>query len=406
MQQRLLRLRLLGYAGVQLNALLVPLLVFQLSSSVALAGLALVMEWLPKLGLYLAGGSIAQRIGRARAHLGLDLARLAALVGLGTCALGHGSVWVVAACAALYQCSNALSNILFETAVTRWWPTEQRALGHARMLKADQMGCLLALSAGLVLKQPALLAIVAIATQALAVWQVALTRKRVHPTSEAPEGEGRIATLGAQLRRDAKAAAQGPLLGFALGGALIGIPAALAFSAVAYLMDRAKPGAAASTEWLSLLLLARTLLSLVALQLMQALLRRGRAGSPLAQGGLVLMTVSALCLAAPLPLWALGVTLTVLGIAGNFYMPHLRHVRQELITNSVPDASRAGVTGILISVEAGAYLLAAGLLTELGAHLGLMTAVSAGLGAVGALGLMWRYAPARLMKRPAERPSR
>lgn len=387
--QRLLWvLRLGGYAGVQLNALLVPLLVFRLSGSTALAGAALLVEWLPKLGLYLTGGSLTTRFGRQSAHLTLEGARLAALAGLGVCAMGWGSVWVVALCAAAYQCSNAVSNILFETAVTQWWSSPTRALGHASLLKADQLGCLLALLAGLFLAEPVWLVFAGLLLQGGLVVLVAATRRQLH----APvQPDASLHSLGSQLRADARAAAQGPLVRFAAAAALLGVPVALTFSALAYFLDRAQPGAANNAHWVSVLLLLRTGLSLVVLQGVQVALKASRRQRPLATLGLAVLTMAALAVAAPLPLPGLLLAVAVLGSAGSLYMPLLRHVRQGLIGLHVPQGSRAGVTGILISVEAGAYLLAAALLATMGGQLGLMSLLAALCAVAGALLVPWGH---------------
>lgn len=385
--QRLLRaLRFVGYAGVQLNALLVPLLVFRLSASTALAGAALLVEWLPKLALYLTGGALTTRFGRQSAHLGLEWARLAALTGLGLCALGWGSVWVVALCAAAYQCSNALSNILFETAVTQWWSPSTRAIGHASLLKADQAGCLLALLAGLLLKEPVWLVLAGILLQGALVTAVAHTRLQLHPLGQ-PGASPR--SLGSQLRADAQAASQGPLVRFAAAAALLGVPAALTFSALAYFLDRAQPGAANNAHWISALLLVRTGLSLVVLQWVQAALKSAGRERPLAMLGLAVLALAALAVAAPLPLLGLLAAVAVLGTAGSLYLPLLRHVRQDLIGLHVPQGSRAGVTGILISVEAGAYLIAAVLLATMGGQLVLMALLAALCAVAGIFLVPW-----------------
>lgn len=382
---------MLGYIGVQFSALLVPLLVFKLSGSAALAGMALFVEWLPKLGLYLVGGSLVQHQGGARAHRLLDIVRLAALAGLGLAAVGGGSLWLVAGSAALYQCANAVSNILFERAVTLWWAPAMRAQGHTRMLKSDQWGCLVALLLALAIRDAAWLALTALVVQTLATalvlrsCPVAYAVSPVHDAAS-PMPDVAPTTLLAQLGRDARSLRRGILLRFACACALTGIPAALVFSALTFYLERAQAGAAANAQWLSMLLLLRTGFSLAVLQLMQAQLRNGTGRERhLALLGGALLLAGSLATAWPLPLWGMLTAVVVLGVSSNLYLPLLRHLRQGLISAHVPERSRAGVTGMLISVEACAYLVAALLMKCMGQNLAALSTSATVLALLGVL---------------------
>lgn len=360
------------------------MLVFQITSSVALAGFVLFIEWMPKLGLYLVGGSIAQRFGFARAHLGLDCARMAALAGLLACASGYGSWWLVAASAAVYQCANAVSSILFENYVTRWWAPGERAIGHASLIKSDLWGCLLALGAGLALGSPWRLALAGLVIQAGCLALVVRSRLGLCPEGyDALAGASDPIPLTQQLRLDARAAGREVLLKFAASCTLLAVPAATIVSTLVFYLDRAQSGAADNAHWLSVLLLVRTALALGVLQFTQARLRRGVSERTFANFGMGLLLVSASVLALPLPLWAMVTAAVALGVSGIFYLPLLRHQRQELIALCVQEHSRAGVTGILISMEACAYLVAAGLLGLFGQDLGALSLGAAMLALAG-----------------------
>lgn len=383
-QRDLVQLRMLGYIGVQFSALLVPLLVFKLSGSAALAGMALFIEWLPKLGLYLVGGSLVEHIGSARAHRLLDVSRLVALAGLWLAAVGGGSLCLVAGSAALYQCANAMSNILFERAVTLWWAPSSRSEGHTRMLKSDQWGCLVALLLGLAIPDAAWLALAALVLQTAATAQVMRRCARVY--AHAPAHHVTQTTLLTKLGQDARALQRGILLRFACACALVGIPAALVFSTLTFYLERAHAGAAANARWLALLLLVRAGFSIGILQLVQGLLRRG-AGMErnLAWVGGILLLLGSLATAWTLPLWGMLTAVVVLGMSSNLYLPRLRHLRQGLIAAHIPERSRAGVTGMLISVEACAYLVAAFLMKAMGQNLAALSASATVLALLGVL---------------------
>lgn len=363
-QLRLVQMRFLGYVGVQLTALLVPLLVFQLTGNVALAGLALFVEWLPKLGFYLTGGTLAQRFGRRRMHLALDGARVLALAGLLVCALEVGNLGVLALSAAAYQCSNALSNILFERSVARWWPLAEQSRGHATLLKSDQWGCLLALVAGLLLGQLWVLALAGLVLQLGATCYVALRGQVLYdnPTQPADAPVPSSLSFWSQFARDLRAARSAPLLRLGAITTLVGVAPAAVFSALAFYLDRAQPGSIQDAHLVALLLLARTVLSLGILQFALGRLRHGADAWALAWPGLVLLVASTAALAAPLPFWGVVTAVVVLGVSFSLYTPLLRQLRQDLIGQVVPAGSRAAVTGMLIATDALSYLVAAGLL--------------------------------------------
>lgn len=380
-QTRLARLRLLGYAGVQFNALLVPILVFQLTGNATLAGMALFIEWLPKLAFYIGGGALVRKFSPVKAHTRLDASRLAALTILALCATGLGSVWLVALAAAVYQCANAVSNILFERAVTNWWDPSQRAGGHARLLQQDQWGCVLALAVGLVVQDPLLLASLALIIQATAFAEVLRHRDSIYPLkgTELPAPSN----FWRQLRKDVVVVTKLPIIQFSVMTVCLSLPSALVFSALVFFLAQAESSMVTPTGWLSFLLLVRTGLSLVTLQWVRSLLKKPNNEEWLARLGVGLVLTCTVLLSLQLPLWGVILVVTILGASGSLYLPWLRTTRQELITQLVPESSRLGATGVLIAVEAASYLLAAVLLAAFGENLPLTTRVTAVICAIG-----------------------
>lgn len=385
-QRLLARLRLLGYGGVQFSALLVPLLVFQVTGSASLAGAALVVEWLPKLALYLVGGSLIQRFSGAAVHVSLDVARLVALCALLASALGFGGLWLVAAAAATYQCANALSNVLFERAVTQWWPRERHSAGHALLLQRDQLGCFLVLAFALTVSMPEVLAAVALVLQALALGLVLHARGVIHRESRPHQR----ANLWAQIRGDLGAVAHRPPAGFAVMALMLAVPAATVLSSILFYLDQAEPKLAQPAAWMAGILLARAGISLLALEWVKKRLLPG-ADKRLAVAGFVLSLVAAVPLIVPGTTGlVLAVSIVVLGTASCFYLPWLRAERQALIERLVPAQNRRGATGVLIAVEACSYLIGAGLLVALGDSLPVLAIAAAAFGAAGAVLAMFQ----------------
>lgn len=401
-RRQISRLRFTGYIGVQLSGLLVPLLVFQLTHSASLAGLALFIEWVPKLGLYMLGGSLVQCFSRRRAHLLLEATRLLAMLSLLGCAMGMGSVWIVALAAALYQCTNAISNILFEVTVSHWWPEAERAQGHTLMMRSDQAACAVGLTLGLVMGSPLLLGVVGMVVQLIALLLARQNVKAVYPEMNESKTAQGLAAIAPQICRDLKAVRKPSLLQLAACGALLGIPVSIMYSTPVFYFDRAQPGIENMTLLLSLVLLTKTLIISGLLGWVQHLLKKGMTEATLATIGIVMQVVCAGIAVLHLPLIPAIAAMFGVCIGSTLFTPWMRTRRQELLLREVEESSRSGATGILISVEACSRLCAAAVLTLSGNNLtiGLLTACALGL--IGGYSTQILNRRHRLVLRPAE----
>lgn len=386
LHNRFAELRFVTYIGAQLVALAIPLLIFKLTQSLTFAGLALLIEWLPKLGLYFSGGALVWRFGERRCLLVLNLLRAAVFATLALVCLGYGNVWLVAACAAVYQCANAVSNVLFESLVTRHWPPEIRASGHARLMKCDQLGCIAALLLGLVYLQPLALVLWGLAAQIICFALLARSWPLLSPAHTHHEGPA-LPQVWQQLTRDIHAVKQADLLSFSAMSMLVAVPFCCLFSVLAFYLNRAQPGVADNAQILSLVLLGKTVLSAGVLSwLQQRLTLRGHE-TRYGIIGMVMIVACAALASQPFGLPVAIVLLLLLSVGWILYQPWVRSLRQELVARMVPESSRGGVTGILISVEALSYLVAGGLLFITHNRLDLALLMAAGLAATG---LAWR----------------
>jgi hypothetical protein len=390
-QSSIAQLRFISYIGTQLSGLLTPLLVFHLTHSTTLAGIALLVEWLPKLVFYLAGGSLAQVFGYRKSHLVLEVIRLAAFGLFMLCILGYGSVWLVAFAAASYQCCNALSNVLFELVVMRHWPEEQYAHGHTLMVKKCQQGCFVGLLLGLAVGDLQTLCLFAILVQGLCTLQVARNLTLLYPDS----GHANAAfNLLATVRRDLAAAGNARLIHFSLSAMLMSVPIALMFSSLPFLLERAQPGLVDEARILSLVLLCRAGLSILLLEVVQRRLHASHSPHRMAVQGCLLMLAGVLLAILPLSLAPALLAIMLVGVSMYMYVPWLRVQRQQILSEEVQPESRAGATGILISVEASSWLMGAALLALFGSDLSMALAFSALLAIIGLLLQRRNFVPA------------
>jgi MFS family permease len=182
------------------------------------------------------------------------------------------------------------------------------------------------------------------------------------------------------------------LASLAMFSLLLGVPTALVFSALVFLMERVQPGLAEPARMMSLLLLGKTVLSAFVLGgVRRALSRAPKAELKLAAMGFTVLITggAATALAPTLPL--LLPSVVYLGLSGFFFIPWLRTLRQELLLENVEEHARAGVTGVLISVEACSYLVSAALMSLFAKDLSLAVWAATALATVG-VALAWRIA--------------
>jgi len=390
-QRRFGQLRFVSYIGVQMVSIITPLLVYKLTHSLSMAGLALLAEWLPKLGFYFASGVLVQTLGLRRALLGLNIVRLVAFILLTLVVTHIGSLALVALAAALYQCANAVSNVLFETAVTSWWHADERASGYTRLMKFDQLGCVAALTLGLWLADPLLLCLIGGAVQLACLLLVSSIWKQLSIHTSPTQMSLRCFTR--QLGADLTAVRQRDLLTFSAASMLIAMPVCCLFSMLVFYLNRAQPGLADGAQILSLVLLGKALIGSGVLAFMQKLLSRDEHNHRIGLIGMIMVPVGTFMALLPLGLWPAIALLLVISAGWLIYQPWMRTLRQELVMRHVPAPSRAGVTGILISMEAASYLAVGGLLYLSHNQLEIALLCSALL---ASLGIAWRFSHSAL----------
>jgi len=398
MRRRIGDLRYLGYVSTQLCGILVPILIFQLTQNAALAGVAMMIEWAPKLFFYLAGGSCIAHYGQRRMHLLLDAVRLLSLSLLLLGTLNLANVWLLAVAAALFQCANAVSNILFELSVTQWWDKEQRALGHSSMIKRDQYGCLTGLLLAAVLADPFILCLIALASQLATIILVHRYAPSIYQAGEKVSAAGR--SILRQMRHDMAAFKRPALMRLTFFCMLTRLPIAIVFSMAVFYLHRAQPDLANPIQLFSALMLVRGVGSVLLIEMMQRWMKRGVSEVSLARWGYILMLLSGLAAVLPLPLLPSIVVLLSIILASILASPWQRSNRQQMLRlHTVPEA-QAGVTGLMISIEASSYIAGAGLVALFGSDMTMALAVAAVAAAFGTAALfteagMW---PVRRVK--------
>lgn len=360
-------LRFLGYVGVYINATVVPLLIYKITGSTTYAGLALMVEWLPKLFFYLQGGVWAAKLGSGRAHVIAEGMRVVAF-GVLLMAWGAGVWWAVALAAAMVQAANAICNIVFESLGAPYG-----IHGHVRLMQADLAAgvAIVPLAYFLPLESLIVLGVILHLVCVLAVGRL----QRYYGTV--------LAVRGNVVEGVKKFLSYRPLVVLVLAGLVFSVPGAMAASTLPFILKEANPlwvGAFA----ISVFNLVRVLASFVLLETVKKRSRDNR---------LAWESVVGVGLGTALVVWGGGVWIAVgLMIAfasGSLWGAWSRQLRQEYL----PEADRLPLTGIIISVEAMAYLIGAAILACVAAPVrGLYVGVQLCAMVVVAAAILWLLA--------------
>jgi Na+/melibiose symporter-like transporter len=135
-KQIILLSRFIGYIGVSTSTLILPILVYKITGSPSLAGLTMLIEWVPKFLMYIYGGQLIQKIGINKAYFWIDLLRAITFV-LFLIAVSFNNKNFLFLAAPIMQGCNGLSNLVFESLVTSWWKEEDHVSGYSQLFYLD-----------------------------------------------------------------------------------------------------------------------------------------------------------------------------------------------------------------------------------------------------------------------------
>lgn len=376
-QQQIGFLRFSGYVGVSINGIAVPILIYQLTNSAAFAGLSMLVEWIPKLFLYITGGRLAARWKPNIAHIALECSRVVALILLLMSSTGILNIYAISIAAAVYQCANAISNILFENLVTKWWCTDTRMAGHSLLYKRDIESGLIALCLGLLLKDPTLLLIMGTIIQIIVTIFVLKWSKNLHEATKHTQDS--LVFLLKGVYKDLKHLSGTGLIPLALLGLSLGIPGALFYSALPFFLSEAS-SSWSMPEIIFMFGLTRTILNIGWLNILQRTLKeKTQKNETLVWLSFIWFFIGCICILISTPVLLIAGAVW-LAISSSLYSPWSRTTRQELLPSDIN--VRLSLTGVLIATEALSYLAAALLLIVFGNNVMLALAISFGIAIV------------------------
>lgn len=342
-------LRFLGYISVQFNAVLVPLLVFKMTNSLAMAGLTTILEWVPKMFFYLFGGSFIQKISSLTAHKLCELTRIACFLLFLVCTLNSSVSILIGITAALFQAANAISNIIFETLITENMDQAERPYGHALMLKADQIACFIALLVALIPMSIGVLCIVGVLSQIL-TFNFLLKYKNIHGDSLSKHEKTKNAFPYRKLFSNKSF--------FLLCLGLAGFSFPIAYISVVLPFMLGTEGANIQSIFVQTLLI-KTALTIGCLYLIKNSLKVAPSNNlNIFRGGALLLVLSLLCLTFTQSKLFIIVFFVLISLSSIFVTPYLRTLRQEFIVKNDLIAHLHFTTGLFIGIDTLSYIMA------------------------------------------------
>lgn len=121
LEQKIIYLtRFISYIGVSIYSIIFPILIFKISHSVKLSALIMLVEWIPKLLVYVYGGIIINYFKLKKTYIWMEICRIFVFL-LFLLAFYNHNIILLFLLAPISQCSNAISNIIFENLITYWW---------------------------------------------------------------------------------------------------------------------------------------------------------------------------------------------------------------------------------------------------------------------------------------------
>ena len=360
-QQKLVLLRFVGYFSNQFLSLLTPLIVYKLTNNPAWAAVALLLEWIPKLAMYFVAGPVVEKLGFSKVHFlfeGLRLLSLSALVAAAWLPLSVEALMIVGVAAGISQCTNALSNVVFERSVTIHWSKDQRSLGQTLLLKQDQMGCFAALALGLIIQDLKILTLVALSIQIITFILITFWKNVIH--SQAANNRQSNFELTQVVRNIKQVFSNKELTVIALITLGVFTPIATGVSGLAFFLSKIDIHAN-QEKYRAIALIGKTVVAIALLQFIQNYLKNksDRVLKSLATGGLLILSIGVLLLSHSnslmLSAFILAIYVGVLGIIN----PWLRSTRQKIIELNVKENEKSGVTGVLSAMEPFGFILAA-----------------------------------------------
>lgn len=346
-------LKFVGYAGVSIASLMIPLFIFKISGNIAAAGLCMLLEWFPKIIIYLVGGGLARHVGALKLYRRLEIARVLAMLLLLLTTGPLAFIWVVAFASATIQCSNAMSNILFESLVKEWWDTE-KGKGYSLLMRGDLLAGIIVVPALSYLPTQGILMVGVIAFIANVIASYFLKKIIFEKLDTQPSGEESFKSLAKGAYAGAKDIfAHKALSRLTQLTIMIGLPGGMIMTQLPFFFNKTNTALAGSALFLAWFASGRSVCAIAALKFSSWVVHRGFSSKKIMIFGVVANIFGPLMVVWCHELWeqCLGVIFMSSGFF--LYTVFSRERRQILLSEHQDPIS---LTGIMSAIESMAYV--------------------------------------------------
>lgn len=370
-----IRVRGLGYASANFSALINPMLMYQLTHSLSLAGLSLILEWLPKLSVYLYGASWIQQFHARRMHRIVECMRFGAFLLLGSVAFHLLPWWGITLSGILFQSANALSNLLFERN-TQHWNIISTQHTYSALLRADLLGSLSATIVSMLVADMHILIGIALAFQVFVMIVVqrysrSLYQHTDHQPQELTTWVRTEMTTPFRLMQQVN----GSIARYLLISMSLNLPVALVFTQMPFFLNHAY-ATTIDNQFFGMINFWRILSGFVYMQAMTHAASKGL-HRPWHILSMIIFACSLVGLFGEHHFFV--ISMIAMGISFYGITPWLRGLRQEEILKH-PEG--CAMTGILIAMDAFVYLFA-GMVAMLPISIPMMLALCVSIVVIG-----------------------
>jgi hypothetical protein len=136
-------IRLMFAVPAIMIGIICPLVVYKATSSLTMAGVMVLADWLPKMLVYFYSGEIVKKYGMSSIHPKIEYLRLFAVVLVLISFMGYLPWWIIIITSSFFHCVLAVMNVAYEVNVKRWLPNS--SVGHASLLQIDAASGLIAM---------------------------------------------------------------------------------------------------------------------------------------------------------------------------------------------------------------------------------------------------------------------
>lgn len=344
-------IRFLKFFSGNIISIVIPLAIFNITHDLSMAGISVLLEWIPKIALYLMMGQIVSLKSESFLKKSTYLLKLLALI-LGYFAIKRYIPWYyLLAVSPFSQLNAAVFNVLYEVNSKKWSGCD--STGHAEFLKLDNLAGVCALVLCFILKDVESLMLVDVLVCMLSVYWVFKTSHMLYDKKEKSNKKFSFKLIFSQLRYLNKPLWYNTLLDFCFN-----VPIAVLFAAYPFYIANALNVSKLETSDYSLINIARTFICFVFLHVCAEYLKKSNESWKVFKYSIALSIGCTIGLCLFKGYTFILISMMFGAVCFGCY-PWIRGTRQKMSSQT---KEKHAITAVVTALKSIAYLVAGGLM--------------------------------------------